>query len=100
MRIGRPAGAARTIMFEDQPVEAFDGDTVAAALLAAGYRTTTFTDVDRDARCGFCFVGRCADCLVEIDGRANQRACLVEVREGMQVRIQHGRGAVEGSAQS
>jgi predicted molibdopterin-dependent oxidoreductase YjgC len=31
----------------------------------------------------FCGIGACFDCLLTIDGRPAQRACLVPVRDGM-----------------
>jgi hypothetical protein len=33
----------------------------------------------------FCGIGICFDCLVTVDGAANQRACVVEVREGLHI---------------
>jgi predicted molibdopterin-dependent oxidoreductase YjgC len=99
-RIGEPAGEPIGFLFEGQPLNAFSSDTIAAALLAAGVRTFTVTEVSGDARGGFCFLGRCADCLVIVDGQANQRACITPIRAGMDVRIQHGHGAVERQATS
>lgn len=99
-RIGEPEGEPVRFMFEGQSLEAFSSDTIATALLAAGVRTLTVTEVAGDARGGFCFLGRCADCLVIIDGQANHRACITPVRAGMDVRIQHGHGAVERQANS
>ena len=95
VRVGTPAGEPITLTFEGEQVEAYASDTVASALLAAGVRTLTVTEVAEERRGGFCFVGRCADCLVIVDGQANQRACITHVRDGMDVRIQHGHGAVE-----
>ena len=94
-RVTGPRGDAVNLTFEGSEIAAFMGDTVASALLAAGVRVLTTTEVAGDARGGFCFVGRCADCLVIVDGQANQRACLTHVQQGMDVRIQHGHGAVE-----
>ncbi|GLQ88599.1 (2Fe-2S)-binding protein [Dyella flagellata] len=37
------------------------------------------------ARAAFCGMGVCFECRVRIDGIAQQRACMVPVREGMQV---------------
>ena len=52
--------------------------TVAAALTAAGI--TTFRQTrDGAARGLFCGMGVCQDCLVEIDGRPNQRACMTRI---------------------
>jgi hypothetical protein len=93
-RVGEPPGAAVTFSFEGAEIAAVSTDTVASALLAAGVRIFTTTDVSGDARGGFCFVGRCADCLVIVDGQANQRACLTAVHDGMDIRVQHGHGAV------
>jgi predicted molibdopterin-dependent oxidoreductase YjgC len=35
-------------------------------------------------------MGVCFECLVTIDGEPSRQACLVAVREGMQVSPQHG----------
>ena len=83
--------------FDGQELHAVEGQTVAAALLAAGrrvWRTTT--------RCGeprglFCGMGVCFDCLVQVDGRPNVRACQTLVAEGMRVETQRGAGTWEGS---
>jgi predicted molibdopterin-dependent oxidoreductase YjgC len=64
------------------------GDSVAAAVLASGNPTCRQTPVTGSDRAPFCMMGACFDCLVEIDGVPNRQACLVEVREGMQVRRQ------------
>lgn len=74
-----------TIYFDGAPLEARNGDSVAAALLAAGHRTTRTTPVSGARRGPFCMMGACFDCLVEIDGEANRQGCMVQVHEGMQV---------------
>lgn len=94
-RIVEPTGAAVTLIFEGSPVPAFIGDTVATALLAAGKRVFKFTEVAGEARGGFCYSGRCSDCMLIVDGQANRRACVTPVQDGMDVRIQHGLGAAE-----
>jgi predicted molibdopterin-dependent oxidoreductase YjgC len=83
------------LTFEGRPIDAYASDTIASALLAAGIRAFTVTEVEGEERGGFCFVGRCADCLLIVDGQANQRACTVPVRNGMDVRIQRGHGDFE-----
>lgn len=70
------------------------GDSVAAALLAAGVTTLRETPVSGTPRAPYCMMGVCFDCLVEIDGVGNRQACLTMVSEGMQVRRQHGARAV------
>jgi predicted molibdopterin-dependent oxidoreductase YjgC len=99
-RTGVPSGDPVEFTFEGQSVDAYTSDTIASALLAAGNRVFTVTEVAGESRGGFCFVGRCADCLVVVDGQANQRACTTLVRAGIDVHIQHGHGAVEPQARS
>lgn len=71
-------------------IEAVAGDSVAAALLAAGFVGFRSTPVSRSPRGPYCMIGNCHDCLVEIDGRPNRQACLVAAEDGMQVRRQDG----------
>ena len=56
--------------------------------MASGNPTCRQTPVTGSDRAPFCMMGACFDCLMEIDGVPNRQACLVEVREGMQVRRQ------------
>jgi NADPH-dependent 2,4-dienoyl-CoA reductase/sulfur reductase-like enzyme len=76
-----------TFLFEDREIAASPGETVAAALLAAG--ETTFRRTREDAPRGpFCGMGVCFDCLVTIDGET-ARACLVPAKPGAVVRRHH-----------
>jgi predicted molibdopterin-dependent oxidoreductase YjgC len=78
--------------FDWQELTAAPGETIAVALLAAGVQALRTTSRREEPRGLFCNMGVCFDCLVEVDGHANQRACQVVVREGMQVRTQRGHG--------
>jgi sarcosine oxidase subunit alpha len=73
-------------------------DSVASALLAAGKSTFLISPHDEQPRGGFCFVGRCGDCLMVIDGQPGTMACTTRVRSGMVVETQvaHGRWEVSG----
>ncbi len=81
--------------FEGREVIAQRGDTVAAALLAAGVQRFRDTPVSGAPRTPFCMIGNCFECLVEIDGAPNRQSCMIEVREAMQVREQHGLRSAE-----
>lgn len=83
------------IFIENQPVKAFEGDTVAIALLNAGYQSFRETPVSGSARAPLCLMGVCFDCLIELDGVANSQACMYTVRDGMHIRRQHGARAIE-----
>ncbi|HTI82578.1 MAG TPA: (2Fe-2S)-binding protein [Acetobacteraceae bacterium] len=76
--------------FEGRTIIARPGDTVAAALLAAGEITLRVTAVSGSPRAPYCMMGVCFECLMEIDGAGNRQACLTPVVEGMQVRRQSG----------
>ena len=80
-----PVGPAIQIYFDDREIAALPGETVAAALAAAGIIAL------RQARSGaprgpFCGMGVCFDCLVTVDGQPSQRACLTRAVDGMDVR--------------
>jgi glycine/D-amino acid oxidase-like deaminating enzyme len=79
-----PAGDAIEFEYDGRKVSALDGETIAAALSAAAiieYRNTR----SGGRRGLYCGMGTCFDCLVSIDGRAGQRACLTKVERGMRV---------------
>jgi glycine/D-amino acid oxidase-like deaminating enzyme len=79
-----PAAAPIGITFDGRPLSALPGETVAATLSAHGIRTFRHTAAGAP-RGLWCGMGACFDCLVTIDGRANQRACLAKVAAGMVV---------------
>ncbi|MBL8907151.1 MAG: FAD-dependent oxidoreductase [Rhizobiales bacterium] len=73
------------IEFECRRLQARDGESLAATLTAHGIRG--FRTTRRGAERGiFCGMGVCQDCLVEVDGRANERACMTIVDRPMVVR--------------
>ena len=75
------------IVVNGRPCPAYQGETVHAALLAAGYRVLRHTVKTGQPRSFFCGMGVCYDCLVTIDGVPNQRACMTLVRDSMEIRI-------------
>src|SRR5688572_10432978 len=74
-----------TFDFDGAPVPLRPGQSVGAALWAAGVRSwrTTSSGARRGLYCG---IGACWDCLAGVDGVASQRACQVTARPGMVVR--------------
>jgi predicted molibdopterin-dependent oxidoreductase YjgC len=79
-----------SISFDGEPVEALPGQTIAAALLAAGHRELRRTRFGERPRGIYCGIGACFDCLVVVNGVPSQRACLVEARPGDRVERQQG----------
>ncbi|NKB77537.1 MAG: (2Fe-2S)-binding protein [Gammaproteobacteria bacterium] len=62
--------------------------SVAAALLYLENAVFRESPVSQSPRGPYCMMGVCFECLVEIDGERNQRACQIEVYPGMQVVIE------------
>jgi predicted molibdopterin-dependent oxidoreductase YjgC len=83
------------LQIDGRTYQARDGESVAAALVGAGLTACRTTPVGNRPRGPYCRMGVCFDCLVVIDGRPNQQACMVAVREGMLVECQQGARAAE-----
>jgi glycine/D-amino acid oxidase-like deaminating enzyme len=80
----RPAGRPIRLIFDGRDISALEGETVAAALSAAGI--LRFRDTPTGAPRGlYCGMGACFDCVVTIDGRIGQRACLAKAADGMRI---------------
>ena len=67
------------------------GQTVAAALIGAGIAVFRHTPTGAP-RGVFCGMGVCFDCLVTVDGLAEQRACMTPVQRGMRVQTRSTEG--------
>lgn len=52
------------------------------------------TPVTGENRAPLCMMGVCFECLMEINGEANQQGCLVTVEEGMRIAPQQGARAL------
>jgi predicted molibdopterin-dependent oxidoreductase YjgC len=83
--------ATVVLKVDGREMRARDGDTVAAALLAAGVDHIRTTPVSGAPRAPYCLMGVCFDCLVTIDGVGSRQACLMPVRDGMTVETQQGK---------
>jgi predicted molibdopterin-dependent oxidoreductase YjgC len=81
-----------TFSFDGTPVPFTGGQSVGAALIAAGVTSVRRTRRQGRPRGLFCGIGVCFDCLLRIDGAPNQRACLVAAGQGMVVQTQDGTG--------
>jgi sarcosine oxidase subunit alpha len=78
-------GSEVTFELDGKPHVAYEGETVAAAMLAAGIRSFRLSPKLHQPRSVFCGMGVCFDCLVTINGVANCRACMTNVETGMKV---------------
>jgi sarcosine oxidase subunit alpha len=78
-------GREITFTFDGKAVPAFEGDTIASALYAAGRRTFSRSFKYHRPRGELCGCGQCANSLVQIGGRPGVRACAEPARDGLQV---------------
>ena len=78
--------ATVTLRVDGREIGAYAGESVAAALLAAGERRLGRSARSDAPRGAFCFMGACQECLVRIGGVPTQ-ACMTPVREGMVIEL-------------
>jgi sarcosine oxidase subunit alpha len=74
-----------TFTFEGRTIPAFHGQTIAAALYAAGVRIFTRSFKYHRPRGLLCVSGDCPNCLMQVDGRPNVRTCTEPARQGQVV---------------
>lgn len=84
-----------TITFDGKEITAYKGEMIAAALMANGVHKFRHTEKNNKPRGIYCAIGRCTDCVMIVDGIPNVRTCVTEVKEGMSVKTQYGRGEWE-----
>jgi hypothetical protein len=77
------------IVFNDTPIVARTGQSVAAALMAAGERCLRIDEAG-NPKGVLCGIGVCWECRCTINGITNTRACMTQVAPGMVVRRQMG----------
>lgn len=76
---------AAEIVVDGRHVRVPSGRTVAVVLLDLGVSAFR-KSVSGEARGPVCGMGVCFECRVMIDGVPHQRACLIPVADGMQIR--------------
>ncbi len=89
VRLSATRGEPVEFTFDGQPVRAYRGETLAAALLAAGVPGFR-ADREGRPRRPLCNMGTCFDCVVTVDGAPLVRACLTPVADGLDVRTAKG----------
>ncbi|MHB8134387.1 MAG: (2Fe-2S)-binding protein [Anaerolineaceae bacterium] len=73
------------VIVDDKRIEAFEGETVAAALLTVGITTFRHSQKNKEPRGLYCGMGICYECLVTINGVHAQRACITTIEDGMRI---------------
>jgi len=79
------------ITLEGERLQVPAGESVLASVMAAGVGHNRTSPISGAKRAGYCQMGVCFECLMEIDGIPNQQACTIQVSDGMVVNRQHGK---------
>lgn len=79
--------SGNVFFWQGRPIAFREGESIAAALTAAGILSFGLDMAGRETRY-FCGIGACQCCLVRIDGQTVE-ACLTPARAGLRV---HGIG--------
>ncbi len=78
------------IIFEGREIPAFESETIAAALYAAGVIQFNYSSKLHRPRGPFCMIGKCSQCMMRVDGVPHVRTCITSVRDGLTVERERG----------
>ena len=85
---GVKRGQQFEITVDGEKIIAYEGETVGAALMAAGQRTLRYTNKKEQPRGLYCGIGLCQECRMVINGVANTQACQTLAAPGCQIETQ------------
>lgn len=74
-----------TFTFDGQTIQALEGETIAASLLANDIRILRHHEETGTPRGIYCNIGHCYECRVTVNGKSAIRSCLTAVDNGMVV---------------
>ena len=87
---GVERGQSFEIEVDGEKMVAYEGETIGAALLAAGRRTLRFTNKLEQPRGLYCGIGLCQECRMTINGIPNTQACQTLATPGCRIETQKG----------
>ncbi len=100
-RDGRVSRIERGDVFDlrvdGERVPAYPGETIAAALLAAGRRALRHTALRGEPRGVYCAMGVCGECVMVVNGEPGVRTCVTLAVPGMTVQAQRGWPSRDGA---
>ena len=80
------------IIVNGKRIKAYEGEMIASALMATGIKTFRYSLKKHEPRGIFCAIGRCTDCVMEVNSHPNVRTCVTLVEDGMIINTQEGLG--------
>lgn len=82
--------ATINLVVDGEPVVALAGETVLTAVMVARRQLRPF-EFRSEKRAGFCLMGACQDCWVQLADGERIRACSTTATEGMNIVTDAGR---------
>lgn len=80
--------------FNGQEIEGYKGETIAAALHAAGVKVLGKSIELHRPRGFYCAIGNCSSCSMIVNGVPNVKTCVTDLEEGMIVETQENKGVI------
>jgi D-hydroxyproline dehydrogenase subunit gamma len=96
---GLKRGEAFFFEVDGESVPAFAGETVAAAMMAEGWRGQRVTAGRKEGRGYYCGMGLCWDCMMWLEGEGGVRTCRLLAAPGMRLRVMRGAGTGTASSE-
>ena len=93
--VGVERGDRFEIDVDGDKLIAFQGETIAAALVAAGKMIFRRTTKKGESRGMYCGIGVCHDCRMVVNGKPNTRVCQTLATPGCCVQTQEAAGELE-----
>lgn len=81
-------------IFDGQELEGYKGESIQAALHAAGVKVLGKSLELHRPRGFYCAIGNCSSCQMVVNGVPNVKTCVTELEEGMVVETQEGKGVI------
>ena len=85
---GIERGRSFGIEVDGEKIYAYEGETIGAALLAAGRRTLRFTNKLGQPRGLYCGIGLCQECRMTVNGIPNTQICQTVATPGCRIETQ------------
>ena len=92
LRPGAKKGRLVEFTLDGKKMTGFEGEPVAAALIAQGKKFFGTYGKRGTPRGLFCAVGKCTDCVMTVDGLPGVRTCITPLKVGMRIETQKGLG--------
>jgi predicted molibdopterin-dependent oxidoreductase YjgC len=95
IKIETRRGRRFEIEVDGRKVLAYEGETIAAVLLAAGIRVSRLTPKKHEPRGVYCGIGICHECVMVVNGVPDIRICQTLATPGCKVATHKGLGERE-----